>query len=44
MFQNPVREGLAKQWADYPYLGSETMEIDEIARALKGAGAASWET
>jgi len=43
MFQNPVREGLAKQWADHPYLGSETMEIDEIVRALKEAGAASWE-
>ena len=44
MFQNPVREGLVERWIDYPYLGSETMEIEEIVRALKEAGAASWES
>ena len=43
MFQNPVRAGLAERWVDYPYLGSETMEIEEIVRALKEAGAASWQ-
>ena len=43
MVMNPVRAGLVEEWIGYPYLGSETMEIDEISRALKEAGAASWE-
>jgi putative transposase len=42
MFQNPVRAGLGERWIDYPYLGSETMSLCEIERALDEAGAASW--
>jgi REP-associated tyrosine transposase len=42
MFQNPVREGMVKHWADYPYLGSETMSVDEISAALEEVGADAW--
>ena len=42
MFQNPVREGMVKHWADYPYLGSEAMSVDELSAALKEAGADAW--
>jgi putative transposase len=42
IFLNPVRAGIVERWRDYPYLGSETMTLDEIGRALSEAGAASW--
>lgn len=43
MLQNPVRAGLAEKWSDYPFFGSETMSLSEIAVALKDGGTASWD-
>ena len=43
IFLNPVRAGLVERWTDYPYLGSETMSLDEIGQSLCEAGSTSFE-
>ena len=42
ILQNPVRSGLVLRCEEYPYLGSETMTLEEIRAMLQEAGAASW--
>jgi REP element-mobilizing transposase RayT len=35
IFNNPVQEGLVERWEDYPFLGSDTMQREEIRAALR---------